>query len=241
MEHLSRIERGLLALAAVVIAGALSATALFTAAHHFATLHTYTLAGDFFELATGQVGEFTSEPRLVTEVVREVPVETVEGGFTSSAVVREIERVREVPVEEVSPRELPPSELGRGFSESTTTVTQTSTHIHGTGPEPSEPIELLSEGLWIVDVRFTDYAPPKVGNIPTVNLNSVNGTGGAGWSGSSWAHIYVAADRERARNLGERMAVFTPGEVVLHISDLPDDVEWWADFERVGELKPPER
>ncbi|MCY4114000.1 MAG: hypothetical protein OXG33_08690 [Chloroflexi bacterium] len=242
MEHLSRIERGLLTLAAVVIAGALSATALFTAAHHFATLHTYTLAGEFFELATSQVSEFTSDAEIViSEVIREVPVETVEGGFTSSAVVREIERVREVPVEDADPRELPPSELGRGFTESTTTVTQTSTQIRGTGPEPSEPVELLSEGLWIVDVRFTDYAPPEVGNIPTVNLNSVNGRGGAGWSGSTWAHIYVAADREGAQDLGERMAVFTPGEVVLHISDLPDDVEWWADFERIGELEAPER
>ena len=34
------------------------------------------------------------------------------------------------------------------------------------------------------------------------------------------------------------MATFTPGEVVLHISDLPDDVKWHADFERIGELQP---
>ena len=219
MTSLSRIERGLLTLATVVIAGALSAIALFTAAHHFATLHTYTLAGDFFEFATGQVSEFTSDVEIVTSEV-----------------------VREVPVEEVAPRELAPSALGRGFSESTTTVTQTSTHIRGTGPEPSDPVELLSEGLWIVDVRFTDYVPPEVGNIPTVNLNSVEGMGGAGWSGSSWAHIYVTADGNWADDMGDRrIATFTPGEVVLHISDLPAEVEWWADFERIGELRLPER
>lgn len=53
----------------------------------------------------------------------------------------------------------------------------------------------------------------------------------------SWNHIYVAADRDSAKEVGERMAVFTPGEVVVHISDLPDNVAWWVEFERLGELK----
>lgn len=127
-------------------------------------------------------------------------------------------------------------------TESTTTVTQTSTHISGTGSEPSEPVELLSEGLWVVSVRFADYEPPEVGNIPTVNLNSVSGEGGAGWSGDWWNHIYVTADRDwgEERAPFQRIATFTPGEVVLHISDLPDDVGWYADFERIGELQPEE-
>ena len=34
-----------------------------------------------------------------------------------------------------------------------------------------------------------------------------------------------------------RMAVFTPGEVVVHFSDLPDDVQWVVESERLGELK----
>ena len=65
--------------------------------------------------------------------------------------------------------------VGEIRTESTTTVTQTSTHISGTGAEPSDPVELLSEGLWVVSVRFSDYEPPEVGAIPTVNLSSVSG------------------------------------------------------------------
>ncbi|MCY4113171.1 MAG: hypothetical protein OXG33_04425 [Chloroflexi bacterium] len=127
-------------------------------------------------------------------------------------------------------------------TESTTTITQTSIHISGHGSEPSEPVELLSEGLWIVSVRFADYEPPEVGNIPTVNLNSVSSTGGAGWSGDWWNHIYVSADKDWGEERApiQWIATFTPGEVVLHISDLPDDVGWYADFERIGELQPEE-
>ncbi|MCY4114002.1 MAG: hypothetical protein OXG33_08700 [Chloroflexi bacterium] len=211
MTHLTRIERVLLVLAAVVIAGALSATALFTAAHHFATLHTYTLAGDFFELATGQVGEFTSEPRLVTEVVREVPVESV-------------------PVRPI-----------RGSMEMTSTVTQEFRSIDGVGSEPTEPLELLSEGLWLVSVRFVDDEPPDVEPFPSVSVTSISGDGGVAWSEDWWNRLYVTADSDWAQVLGERMAVFAPGEVVVQISDLPDDVAWWVEFERLGELKMPQR
>ena len=124
-------------------------------------------------------------------------------------------------------------------TESTTTVTQASTHISGTGSEPSETVELLSEGLWVVSVRFSDYEPPEIGAIPTVNLSSVSGSGGAGWSGNWWNHIYVTADRDWGEGRAyQPFATFTPGEVVLHISDLPDDVMWFAKFERIGEMQP---
>jgi len=129
-------------------------------------------------------------------------------------------------------------------TESTTIVTQESMVIEGTGSEPTEAIELLSEGLWVVRVHFLSYEPPKVGNIPTVNLNSIDGKGGAGWSGNSWMHIYVTAEWDVVRDLdfGSRsIAPFTSGEVVLQIADLPDDVDWVAKFERLGELKLPER
>ena len=129
--------------------------------------------------------------------------------------------------------------IGEVRTESTTTVTQASTHISGTGAEPSETVELLSEGLWVVSVRFSDYEPPEVGAIPTVNLSSVSGSGGAGWSGNWWNHIYVTADRDWGEGRAyQPFATFTPGEVVLHISDLPDDVMWFAKFERIGELQP---
>ena len=177
MTILTRIERSLIVLAAVVIAAALSVNAAITVGEHRRTM-------EFYDMTTS--------------------------GFVGDGEVR---------------------------TESTTTVTQASTHISGTGSEPSDPVELLSEGLWVVSVRFSDYEPPEVGNIPTVNLSSVSGSGGAGWSGNWWNHIYVTADREQANDVGSRIATFTPGEIVLHISDLPDDVEWWADFERIGELQ----
>jgi len=131
-------------------------------------------------------------------------------------------------------------------TESTTTVTQESMHIEGAGAEPSEPIELLTEGLWVVSVHFLSYEPPEVGNIPTVNLNSIDGIGGASWSGDSWIHIYVTADWDVVHDLdfGSRriaIAPFTSGEAVLHISDLPEEVNWVAKFKRLGELKLPER
>jgi len=76
MKHLAVVERASLVLAAVVMAGALSAIALFTAAQHFATLHTYTLVGDSFELATRQVEEITSDVEVMSsEIIREVPAE----------------------------------------------------------------------------------------------------------------------------------------------------------------------
>ncbi|MCY3783068.1 MAG: hypothetical protein OXG79_04710 [Chloroflexi bacterium] len=95
----------------------------------------------------------------------------------------------------------------------------------------------MTEGLWVVTVHFDDYDPPTVGTIPTANIDSRTGSGGTWWSVRSWNHIYVAADRDSAKEVGERMAVFTPGEVVVHISDLPDNVAWWVEFERLGELK----
>ena len=128
-------------------------------------------------------------------------------------------------------------------TESTTTVTQTSTHISGHGSEPSEPVELLSEGLWVVSVRFADYEPPEVGNIPTVNLNSVSGEGRrrlVGRTGGITSTSLLTGIGGKERAPFQRIATFTPGEVVLHISDLPDDVGWYADFERIGELQPEE-
>jgi len=146
------------------------------------------------------------------------------------------EIVREVPVERVPVREIP-----GGFSESTPTATQKSIHITGVGSGPTESFELVSEGLWVVTVHYTDYEPPEVGDIPTVNLSSITGSRSAGWPGRSWNHIYVTADLAVVEKLGARTATFTPGEVVLHIADLPDDVQWVARFERLGELKLPER
>ncbi|MCY3958703.1 MAG: hypothetical protein OXG65_10460, partial [Chloroflexi bacterium] len=75
--------------------------------------------------------------------------------------------------------------------------------------------------------------------IPSVSLTSVSGSGGIAWSGDWWNRIYVTGDSDWALILGERMAVFTRGEVVVHISDLPDDVAWWVEFERLGEFKQP--
>ena len=93
--------------------------------------------------------------------------------------------------------------------EMTSTVTQEFRSINGVGAEPSDTLELLSEGLWIVTVHFTDYEPPEVGAIPTVNLscvlNGVNDCGSAGWSGRSWTRVYVSADRGVADDVGHWM------------------------------------
>ncbi len=107
------------------------------------------------------------------------------------------------------------------------------------GSEPTTPINLSSEGLWLVRIRFADDKPPDIDSIPSVSITSVSGFGGVEWSGDRWNRLYVTSDSDWAQVLGERMAVFTPGEVVVLISDLPDDVAWWVDFERLGELKQP--
>ncbi|MCY3934379.1 MAG: hypothetical protein OXG09_00055 [Chloroflexi bacterium] len=112
-------------------------------------------------------------------------------------------------------------------------------YVNGVGSEPTSPINLVSEGLWLVKIRFADDEPPDVDTIPSVSLTSVSGSGGIAWSGDWWNRIYVTGDSDWALILGERMAVFTRGEVVVHISDLPDDVAWWVEFERLGEFKQP--
>ncbi|MCY4114894.1 MAG: hypothetical protein OXG33_13305 [Chloroflexi bacterium] len=124
-------------------------------------------------------------------------------------------------------------------SEPTSDAPQEFLYVNGVGSEPTIPISLVSEGLWLVRIRFADDEPPDVDTIPNVILTSVGGSGGVRWSRDWWNRIYVTGDRDWAQVLGERMAVFTPGEVVVHISDLPDDVAWWVEFERLGELKQP--
>ena len=112
-------------------------------------------------------------------------------------------------------------------------------HANGVGSEPTPPIPLQSEGLWLVRVGFADDHPPVGDAFPTVSVISVSGSGGAEWSGAGWHRFYVTTDREWAHDLSARMAVFTPGEIVVRIADLPDDLPWYAEFERLGELTQP--
>ena len=121
-------------------------------------------------------------------------------------------------------------------SEPTSNAPQEFLYLKGVGSEPSSPITLSSEGLWLVRIRFADDEPPDVATIPSVSLASVGGSGGVEWSGDWWNRIDVTGDSDSAQVLGERMAVFTFGEVVVQISDLPNDVAWWLEFERLGEL-----
>lgn len=109
-------------------------------------------------------------------------------------------------------------------------------YVNGVGSDPTRPINLSSEDLWLVKIRFADDEPPDVATIPSVSLASVGDSGGVEWSGDWWHRIHVTGDSDWAQVLGERMAVFTLGEVVVQISDLPDAVAWWVEFERLGEL-----
>jgi hypothetical protein len=105
------------------------------------------------------------------------------------------------------------------------------------GSEPTTPINLSSEGLWLVRIRFADDKPPDIDSIPSVSITSVSGFGGVEWSGDRWNRIHVTGGSDWAQVLGEQMAIFTPGEAVVRISDLPDAVAWSVEFERIVELK----
>ncbi len=124
-------------------------------------------------------------------------------------------------------------------SQPTSDAPQKFLYANSVGSEPTTPVNLLSEGLWLVRIRFAEDEPPDVDTILSVSITNVSGSGGITWSEDWWNRIYVTGDSDWAQVLGERMAVFTPGEIVVHISDLPDNVAWWVEFERLGELKQP--
>lgn len=78
-------------------------------------------------------------------------------------------------------------------SEPTSNAPQEFLYVNGVGSEPSSPITLSSEGLWLVRNRFADDEPPDVATIPGVNLASVGGSGDVEWSGDWWNRIDARA------------------------------------------------
>ena len=105
--------------------------------------------------------------------------------------------------------------------------------IEGQGTTPADPLELAA-GLWIADIKYLAYEPPTLGTIPNVSVNSRFGVGGMAWSGRSWAALFVGDWQHPGH-----VATFTPGEVIVQVSAIPEDVQWIIRFRPLGELQRP--
>lgn len=104
--------------------------------------------------------------------------------------------------------------------------------IEGQGTTPADPLD-LGDGLWIAEIKYLAYEPPTLGTIPHVSINSRFGVGGMAWSGRSWAALFVSDWQH------PDVATFTRGEVIVRVSDIPEDVQWVIRFRPLGDLKRP--
>ncbi len=104
--------------------------------------------------------------------------------------------------------------------------------IEGQGTTPADPLD-LGDGLWIAHIKYLAYEPPTLGTIPHVSINSRFGIGGMAWSGRSWAALFVSDWQH------PEVATFTRGEVIVRVSDIPEDVQWVIRFRPLGDLKRP--
>lgn len=132
-------------------------------------------------------------------------------------------------VAEVSPKEAMPSRDAGGppiGSPAPDVV------IEGQGTTPA-PVD-LRPGLWVAEIRFIEYTPPTVGEIPGVSINSRSGNGGMAWSGREWAPLFVGDWRHPGR-----VASFLSGDVLGQVTAIPEDVRWVLRFVPLGDLRRP--